>query len=221
MWVKQEGRSTEASAVELTVNRGFFNVLRLSRLQGELGTNHELAGAVVSRSFARRYGKSALGLEIRTGNGPWVPVTAVVSDWLTDRYGASRPTVYLPLSKLDTPWRVAVRAEGGPAAISAVKRAVWIWNPGEPLDDCETMAQSVKEEFAGSNLVVKLMASFTALALLLACIGVYGVMSYSVTRRTREIGIRMALGSMPSQVLTLVLKEAALLLALAQGGCSG
>ena len=218
LWVKHEGANIDASAVELTVDRGFFNVLRLSVLQGELAPNRELAGAVVSEAFARHYGSNTLGLQIRNSDSPWVTVTAVVSDWLTDaRSGNSLPTVYLPLSKADTALQVVVRAEGGPAAIPALKGAVRAWNPDEPLDDCKTVAQSFKEEFSGSNLVVQLMASFTILALALACIGVYGVMSYSVTRRTREMGIRMALGATPSRVFKLVLKEAAVLMAVGLG----
>jgi putative ABC transport system permease protein len=217
LWVKQEGTNIEASAVQLTVDRGFFNVLRLSILQGDLAPNRELGGAVVSEAFARHYGSHALRLQIRNGDSPWVAVTAVVADWLTDRLGGSLPTVYLPLSKTDTVLQVVVRAEGGPAAIPALKRAVRAWDPDQPLDDCKTVAQTIKEEFAESDLVVQLMASFTILALALACIGVYGVMSYSVTRRTREMGIRMALGATPSQIFKLVLKEAAVLLAVGLG----
>jgi ABC-type antimicrobial peptide transport system permease subunit len=85
------------------------------------------------------------------------------------------------------------------------------------MDDCKTVAQSVKEQFRESDLVVKLIASFTILALALACIGVYGVMSYSVTRRTREMGIRLALGATPSQVFKLVLKGAAILMTVGLG----
>jgi putative ABC transport system permease protein len=218
LWVKHQGTDIEASAVLLTVDRRFLNVLRVSTVQGELAPNGELAGAVVSEAFMRRYGNNALGLQIRNGDGPWVTVAAVVQDWLADVHsGDSLPTAYLPLSKADTALQVVVRAEGGPAAIPALKRAVRAWNPDEPLDDCKTVAQSIKEEFAGSNFMVQLMASFTILALTLACIGVYGVMSCSVTRRTREMGIRMALGATPRLVFKLVLKEAAVLMAVGLG----
>jgi len=218
LWVRHEGANIEASAVQLTVDRGFFNVLRLSAVQGALPPSREPGDAVVSEAFARRYGSNILGLQIRNGDSPWATVTAVVPDWLIDaRSGNSAPTVYLPLSKADTALQVVVRAEGGSAAIPALKRAVWVWNPDEPLDDCKTVAQSIKEEFAGSNLMVELMASFTILALVLACIGVYGVMSYSVTRRTREMGIRMALGATPSRIFKLVLKEATVLMAVGLG----
>jgi predicted permease len=218
LWVRHGEANTEASAVQLTVDRGFFNVLRLSAVQGELAPNRELADAVVSEAFARRYGGNVIGLQIRNSDSPWVTVTTVVPDWLTDaRSGNSVPTVYLPLSKADTALQVVVRAEGESAAIPALKRAVWAWNPDEPLDDCKTVAQSIKEEFAGSNLMVQLMSSFTILALALACIGVYGVMSYSVMRRTHEMGIRMALGATPSRIFKLVLNEAAILMAVGLG----
>jgi putative ABC transport system permease protein len=208
---RHEGTNFQVSAVQLNVDRGFFNVLRLPALQGELAPDR-LAGVVVSESFARHYG-SALGLQIRAGENPWGMVTAVVPDWLTDaRSGDSLPTVYFPLSKTDTASHVVVWAEGGPAAIPALKRSVLAWNPDQPLNDCMTVAQSIKKEFAESDLVVKLIASFTIIALALACIGVYGIMSYSVTRRTREMGIRMALGAAPSQIFKLVLKEASILM---------
>jgi ABC-type antimicrobial peptide transport system permease subunit len=86
------------------------------------------------------------------------------------------------------------------------------WNPDQAVDDCMTVVQSIKKEFAESNLVVQLIASFTIIALALACIGVYGVMNYSITRRTREMGIRIALGAAPSQIFKLVLKEASMLM---------
>jgi putative ABC transport system permease protein len=208
---RHEGTNFEASAVQLNVDRGFFNVLQLPTLQGELAPNR-LAGAVVSESFARRY-DNALGLQIRAGDNSWVVVTAVVPDWLTDaRSGDSLPTVYFPLSKTETTSHVVVWAEGGTAAIPAVKRSVLAWNSDQPVDDCMTVAQSIKKQFAESNLVVQLIASFTIIALALACIGVYGVMNYSVTRRTREMGIRIALGAAPSQIFKLVLKEASMLM---------
>jgi hypothetical protein len=70
LWVKHEGKSVEASTVQLTVDRGFFNVLRLSPLRGELAVNRELTGAVVSEAFARHYGSNVLGLQVRIGDTP-------------------------------------------------------------------------------------------------------------------------------------------------------
>jgi len=218
LWVKQEGKSIETYAVQLHVDRSFFNVLKLATLQGELAPDSELAGAVVSEAFARRFGGNTLGLQIRNGDSPSVTVSAVVTDWLADpRSGESIPTVYLPLSKADTARQLVVRAEAGSAVIPVLKRAVRVWDSEQPVDDCKTVAQSIKEEFAGSDLMVQLMASFTILALVLACIGVYGVMNYSVARRTREMGIRRALGATPNRVFELVLKESAVLIAVGLG----
>ncbi|SPF32824.1 membrane hypothetical protein [Candidatus Sulfotelmatobacter kueseliae] len=145
-------------------------------------------------------------------------VVGVVRDWLTDvRSGQPLPTVYFPISKTSTTLQILVRADGGALVVPSLKRAVHTWNPDEPVDNCQTVAQSVNDQLAGSNLVVRLFAVFALLALVLALIGVYGVMNYSTVRRTHEMGIRIALGATRWGVFALVLSEASLLLAVGIG----
>jgi putative ABC transport system permease protein len=212
LWVENDGRSTEASAIRLSADAGLIGALGLRILQGQPGSEHTLTGAIVSESFARRYGGNVLGLRVRTADSYWVTVTGVVSDWLRDpKTGTRIPTAYFPLSRTDIPVQVILRANDGRKVIPAVKRAIRAWNQAKPIEDCETVYQSMHAEIAGSELIVNLIGLFGFLVLLLASTGIYGIMSYSITRRTREMGIRLALGATRARIFALVLREAALL----------
>jgi len=216
--VEYDATHKQALAIQMDVNAGFFDALQLHAVQGRLPFNGEAATAIVSDAFARQNGGSVIGLKIHHGDSAWVVVVGVVRDWLTDvRSGQPLPTVYFPISKTSTTLQILVRADGGALVVPSLKRAVHTWNPDEPVDNCQTVAQSVNDQLAGSNLVVRLFAVFALLALVLALIGVYGVMNYSTVRRTHEMGIRIALGATRWGVFALVLSEASLLLAVGIG----
>lgn len=201
-------------AIQMDVDAGFFRVLELTVLKGRLPFNSETSATVVSETFARQSGREVVGLKVHREKQPDSLVVGVVRDWLfDDKSGEPLPTVYFPISKSSSTLQIVARSDVGASIIPDLRRIVRSWNPDEPLEDCQTIDKSIKDELAGSQMVMRMIITFALIALLIASIGVYGVMDYSITRRTHEMGIRLALGATPARVFTLVLREAMLLLA--------
>ena len=204
----------QTSAIQMDVNAGFFGALQLSALQGRLPLKGDVSAAMVSEVFARKSGGNVVGMTVRQGkDAPSFVIVGVVRDWLADATGQPLPTVYFPISKTDTTLQVVVQAETAASVIPSLKHAVYAWNPDEPVANCKTIAQAVNDDLAEPRVVIHLFEVFALLALGLALIGLYGVMHYSTTRRTHEMGIRIALGATRHDIFALVLGEAAILMA--------
>jgi ABC-type antimicrobial peptide transport system permease subunit len=154
---------------------------------------------------------------LNSWNGDFRPVI-IVGVAADTRHGGTEqpiePEVYLPMAQLpQSAINLMVRSDADPALLSnAMRDAVAAVDPDQPLFDVQTMEQRTSAALGRRRLMMLLLLIFAGLALVLSAVGVYGVFSYSVTQRVREIAIRLALGSRRSGVLRLVLAEAAALI---------
>jgi putative ABC transport system permease protein len=234
-----EGRPTPApadlpDAVYRVATPGYFQTMGIRLLQGRDISDVDAAGAspvvVINETMARTYWPSQNPLGQRIAftsdkNSTWMTVIGVVKDpVLHDWTGKPYPELYVSafqdgdfLGKTDY-ITLVVRTAGDPAAMtSSVKSAIWSFDANLPITNVFTMDDVVAQANARPRFEMLLLSLFAGVALVLAAVGIYGVMSYSVARRTHEIGIRISLGAARADVLLLVIRQG-LILALAGSG---
>ena len=170
---------------------------------------------MISESLARRYfpGENPLGHHIKTGKaeaeGEWITVVGVVNDvrysWIVKE---DVPTIYRSFRQAPPYYTtVVLRTAGDPLKfVSAARAEIAAVDGNLPLYNIKPMDKVITESIVGIAYVATMMAALGAIALVLASVGVFGVMSYSVSERTQEIGIRMSMGAQTSNVLALVLR---------------
>ena len=202
-------------------DNGYFEAMRVPLIRGRLFNARELGEnthvAIVNDALARQYfpGVDPIGqrIEISMGLPPIVPseIIGVVGDVRhVDLQTAARAMAYWPHSQLDYPaMTLTIRTSSDPATIApAVEREIQSLDKDQPLSDVRTMSQWVGKSLAERRFTALLLAVFAAVAILLAAVGIYSVMSYAVTQRTAEIGLRLALGANERDILRMVVTGA-------------
>ena len=202
------------------VSPGFFRALRIPLVAGRTFAENETRDsnvAIVSENVVKRFwsGQDPIGKRIRSGgpnsDSPWWRIVGVVAE--TKYRGlpnnpTADPDIFLPISDARRDFAVLARTRDDPAAlVPAVRAIIHEADPAAVVYNVSTMTELVARYTAISRITGWMMTVFAAAALLLASIGIYGVMAYSVSRRTQEIGIRVALGAARGDVLRMVVSR--------------
>ncbi|HUE54207.1 MAG TPA: ABC transporter permease [Candidatus Udaeobacter sp.] len=223
-FVRKEGGPIENIDYYQIVSKDYFQAMGIRLMDGRLFDERDAAGApdviIVNQTLAHTFygNQNPIGRRIQPGmSGPFCSVIGVVDD--VKNAGVDRPTgteLYLPYKQKQGSGNnnayLVLRAKGDPNSLaSAARREVQAIDPTIPVADVRLMEDVLASARSRPRFLTLLLTLFSGSALIIATVGIYGVISYSVARRSKEFGLRMALGAQPSNILGLVLKQGVLL----------
>jgi predicted permease len=219
-FVRKEGGPIENVDYYQTVSRDYFSVMGIRLMAGRPFDDRDGHGApdvvIINQTMARTFwpGQDPLGRRIQPGNGdPWCTVIGVVED--VKNAGLDKPAgteIYLPYRQLQGSGArgmyVVLRIQGDPRAqAGAVRRELRDLDPMLPLAEIRPMDEVVSRAQARPRFLTLLLSLFSLVSLVIATVGIYGVIAYTVERRTREFGVRIVLGAQYGDVVGLVMRQ--------------
>jgi len=201
-----------------SVSTDYFRTMKIPLISGRLYDDHDSADsakvAIVNQAFAQKYfaGVEAIGKHVGFGckDGLCRTIVGVVGNVRQESLtGDATPEMFVPFGQMPmNGMTVLIRSTGDPLnLVSAVRNEVMAIDPNQPIYGVKSLEQRVAESVAVTRALMYLFSAFAILALVLASVGIYGIVSYSVTQRTHEIGIRMALGAGRGDVLRLIMQN--------------